>query len=55
MQKGIPEDATIVVEMQLMGIKEKTGRFYNMDADSDEKITYQEFRAYFQAKVKCQN
>ena len=38
-----------------LGIKEKTGRFYNMDADSDEKITYQEFRAYFQAKVKCQN
>ena len=30
MEKGIPPDATIVAEVELVSIKEKTGRFWNI-------------------------
>ena len=30
MEKGIPPDATIVTEVELVSIKEKTGRFWNI-------------------------
>ena len=30
MQKGIPTDATIIAEVELVNIKEKTGRFWNI-------------------------
>ena len=53
MQKGIPEDAMIVVELQPIGIQEKTGRFYSMDTNFDEKVTAQEFSKYWQEKVNC--
>ena len=30
MEKGIPTDATIIAEVELVNIKEKTGRFWNI-------------------------
>ena len=48
---GVPEDATMIVEVELLSIEEKTGRFWNMDANSDEKITFDEFKEYFQMMV----
>jgi|ERR1712037_26565 len=51
-EKGIPPDATIVTEVELVSIKEKTGRFWNIDSDDDEKITHEEFKTFFQKKIE---
>ena len=48
---GVPDDATMIVEVELLSIEEKTGRFWNMDANSDEKVTFDEFKEYFQMMV----
>merc|ERR1712037_1061462 len=51
-EKGIPPDATIGAEVELGSIKEKTGRFWNIDSDDDEKITHEEFKTFFQKKIE---
>ena len=52
--RGIPEDRTIFLEVELVSITEKTGRFYRMDTNSDELVTFQEFKKYMSEKVFLQ-
>ena len=53
-ETSVPEGSTLIAEIELLRIKHQTGKFWNMDSDRNEKITYDEFKEYFHKQVKYQ-
>ena len=56
---GIPRDATIHIEIELINIEEKTGRFWTIDTDNDENLSIEEFTNFLKenpkSKIKKEN